>query len=145
MTQVSADAVKQLVESKTIAEDFISDLKKLDKEEYKIQIDSSEAIVKKIDEKIALFLGKEDDRQGITRNAEVTVLNRIYLASSYVQSRPNGLTTTENTLIKQAEDELKTALSEVNTFFKEDWSAYEAQMKQLEISPFKEIESFKLE
>ena len=144
MTEVSADVVKQLVESKSIAEDFILDLKKLDKKAYKIQIDSSEAIVKKIDEKIALFLGKEDERQGITRNAEVTVLNRIYLASGYVESRPGGLTITENTLIKQAKDELSSALSEVNTFFKNDWSAYEKQMKQLELSPFKEIQSFKL-
>ncbi|MEH6656648.1 WD40/YVTN/BNR-like repeat-containing protein [Leeuwenhoekiella marinoflava] len=144
MTEVSADVVKQLVESKSIAEDFILDLKKLDKKAYKIQIDSSEAIVKKIDEKIALFLGKEDERQGITRNAEVTVLNRIYLANGYVESRPGGLTITENTLIKQAKDELSSALSEVNTFFKNDWSAYEKQMKQLELSPFKEIQSFKL-
>ena len=145
MTQVAADAVKQLVESKTIAEDFLADFKKKDKDAYEVQIDSSKAIVKKLDAHIATFLGKEDDRQGITRNAEVTVLNRIYLASSYVNSRPNGLTATENQLLAHAEEELKTALEKVNTFFTEDWAAYETQMKQVELSPFKEIKSFQLE
>ena len=145
MTQVAADAVKQLVESKTIAEDFLADFKKKDKDAYEVQIDSSKAIVKKLDAHIATFLGKEDDRQGITRNAEVTVLNRIYLASSYVNSRPNGLTATENQLLAHAEEELKTALEKVNSFFTEDWAAYETQMKQVELSPFKEIKSFQLE
>ena len=101
--------------------------------------------MKKLDAHIATFLGKEDDRQGITRNAEVTVLNRIYLASSYVNSRPNGLTATENQLLAHAEEELKTALEKVNSFFTEDRAAYETQMKQVELSPFKEIKSFQLE
>ncbi|EAQ49254.1 MULTISPECIES: VPS10 domain-containing protein [Leeuwenhoekiella] len=145
LTQVAADAVKQLVESKNIAEDFIADLKKADKETYKAQIDSSKAIAEKLEEHIAVFLGKEDDRQGITRNAEVTVLNRIYLASSYVGSRPNGLTATEEQLITQAEKDLEAALEKVNTFFTEEWATYESEMKQVELSPFKEIKTFKVE
>ena len=119
MIQISADAVKQLVESKNIAEGYITDLKKLDKKRYKAQIDSSAAIVKTIDSKIALFLGNEDDRQGITRNKEVTVLNRIYEANSYVRSRPNGITKTETILIKQAKDELNNALQTVNSNLKD--------------------------
>ncbi|MGO4911903.1 WD40/YVTN/BNR-like repeat-containing protein [Leeuwenhoekiella sp. W20_SRS_FM14] len=142
MIQVSADAVKQLVESKNIADNYISDLKKLDKTKYKVQIDSSKAITKKIDAQIALFLGKEDDRQGITRNKEVTVLNRIYSARGYVGSRPNGLTKTENILVTQAKEELTQALAAVNTFFNEDWKTYKAEMQKLELDPFKEIETF---
>ena len=102
-------------------------------------------IAEKLEEHIAVFLGKEDDRQGITRNAEVTVLNRIYLASSYVGSRPNGLTATEEQLITQAEKDLEAALEKVNTFFTEEWATYESEMKQVELSPFKEIKTFKVE
>ncbi|MFI8379849.1 WD40/YVTN/BNR-like repeat-containing protein [Leeuwenhoekiella sp. NPDC079379] len=142
MTQVSADAVKQLVESKNIADTFLADLKKLDKTKYKVQIDSSKAIAKKIDAQIALFLGKEDDRQGITRNKEVTVLNRIYSARGYVGSRPNGLTKTENILVAQAKEELTQALAAVNNFFNEDWKTYKAEMQKLELDPFKQIETF---
>lgn len=144
MIQISADAVKQLVESKNIAEGYITDLKKLDKKRYEAQIDSSTAIVKTIDSKIALFLGNEDDRQGITRNKEVTVLNRIYEANSYVRSRPNGITKTETILIKQAKDELNNALQTVNSFFNEEWISYKNEMQQLEIDPFKEVKIFQL-
>jgi hypothetical protein len=49
MQQVAADAVEQLVESKKIAESYQSDLKKLDKKEYKDQIKVSKDIIKKID------------------------------------------------------------------------------------------------
>ncbi|WP_442845987.1 VPS10 domain-containing protein [Leeuwenhoekiella sp. H156] len=145
MTQVSADAVKQLVESKNTAEDFQKRLKDADKEKYKAQIDSSAAIIKKIDAKIALFLGTEDDRQGITRNPEVTVLNRVYLANGYVSSRPGGLTGTERTLISQAKDELNEALEEVNAFYAEEWPAYKTEMQQVELDPFKETQVFKLD
>ena len=143
--QVAADAVKQLAESKKTAQDFQKRLKDADKEAYKAELDSSAAIIEKIDEKMALFLGHEDDRQGIIRNPEVTVLNRLYLASSYVGSRPNGITNTERTLISQAEQELKSALSEVNAFYDKDWSAYKKQMQDVEIDPFATVKVFSIE
>ena len=145
MVQVSADAVKQLVESKNTAEDFQKRLKEADKEKYKVQIDSSASIIKKIDKKIALFLGSEDDRQGITRNPEVTVMNRLYLASSYLSSRPGGLTGTERTLISQAKNELNDALQEVNAFYAEDWQGYRSEMQTIELDPFRQTQVFNLE
>ena len=77
MTQLAADAVKQLIESKNTAKDFSKKLKKEDKKLHKEAIKSSDSILKKIDELVALYIGKEDKRQGITRNPEVTVMNRI--------------------------------------------------------------------
>ncbi|WP_093113697.1 VPS10 domain-containing protein [Salinimicrobium catena] len=142
--QLTADAVKQLVESKNTAEEFQSKLKKEDKEKYKEEIKASKEIIKKIDEKIALFLGEEDDRQGIVRSREMNVVNRLRLASGYVGSRPTGLTGTEEQLISQAEEELKSALEKVNTFYKEEWPPYRQKMEQVEISPFKEVQVFSL-
>ena len=142
MTQTAADAVKQLVESKNIANKNSKELKELDKKKYKDQIKSSGAIVKQIDSVIALYIGKEDKRQGITRNPEVTVMQRIGNASSYVRSRPNGLTKTEQDLIKYAEADLKTALVKTNMFFTEEWKAYREEIEKLAISPFKETKTF---
>ena len=101
MTQTAADAVKQLVESKNIAEEYKSKLSKLDKEAHKEAIDQSKEIVKAIDEVIALYLGKVDERQGITRNPEVTIMQRIGLARQYATSRPAGTTSTETRLMTQ--------------------------------------------
>ncbi|WP_034258679.1 WD40/YVTN/BNR-like repeat-containing protein [Altibacter lentus] len=143
LTQTAADAVKQLIESKNTAEDFSKKLKKEDDKKYKDEIKASKEIVKKIDSIVALYLGKEDDRQGITRNPEVTVMQRIGTANWYSGSRPNGLTQTEQTLLKHAEDQLDAALKITNDFFVTEWPEYRSKMEQLTLSPFEEVKTFK--
>jgi hypothetical protein len=143
--QTTADAVKQLAESKKVADTYAADLKKLDKDKYKAQIEASKEISTEIDTLLATYIGKEDKRQGITRNPEMTVTRRIYNAYGYVQSRPDGITSTEQDLIQYAEDDLKKALSETNAFFANDWKAYKEEMEGLDLSPFKETETFILE
>ncbi|WP_341214921.1 hypothetical protein [uncultured Wocania sp.] len=144
MSQLMADAVKQLVESKEVSKKYQSDLKKLDKDKYKDEKNASKEIIKKIDDLIALYLGKEDKRQGITRNPEVTISQRIHLANSYVSSRQTGLTSTEKTLIEHAKNALKDGLEKTNAFFNQDWKAYKESMESLKLSPFKTTKSFKL-
>ncbi len=144
MTQIAADAVKQLVESKTVAEKFSKELKEKDEKKYKDQIKASNDIIKEIDSVIALYLGKDDKRQGITRNPEITVMQRIQNANRYAGSRKNGITKTERDLIKYAEDELKMALDKTNSFFGDKWKAYRESIESLDVSPFKETETFRL-
>jgi len=144
MTQTAADAVKQLVESKNIAEKFQNDLKALDEKKYKDQIKASKDIVKQIDSVVALYLGKVDKRQGITRNPEITVMQRIGAANGYVQSRQNGITETERKLMRFAETDLKSAIQKTNAFFVDEWEAYRTSIQALEVSPFKEIKTFRM-
>ena len=93
---------------------------------------------------IAIYLGKEDKRQGITRNPEITVMQRIGDASYYVGTRKTGVTTTEKNLIQFAEEELKQALDKTNTFFDSDWKTYRLAIENLDNSPFKEIKTIKI-
>ncbi|RZS93406.1 VPS10 domain-containing protein [Aquimarina brevivitae] len=145
MQQTAADAVQQLAESIEIAEKYKKDLQQWDKEKFKEQIKASKEIIKKADSIIDVYVGKEDKRQGITRNPEVTVMQRLGTAGWYVGTRQNGLTATEQQLIKQASDELKTALAKTNTFFTTEWKTYRTTMENLEVSPFKETKQFSLE
>jgi photosystem II stability/assembly factor-like uncharacterized protein len=145
MQETTANAVKQLVESKNIASKFKEDLKKLDKNTYKDDIKASKDIIKEIDELIDVYLGKEDDRQGITSTSVVNVNDRIATANWYVSSRQNGLTTTENTLLKQAEDAVNDALDKTNVFYNTSWKTYQSKMEALQTNPFKEINIFKLD
>ncbi len=145
MQQTAADAVKQLVESKEIVSKYQKEFQKLDKKKFKDQIKLSKDISKKIDSVIAVYIGKEDKRQGITRYPEVTVMQRLGTASWYSGSRQNGLTSTENTLIKHAKDALQDALNKTNTFFNSDWKPYREAIEKLEISPFKEAKTFTLD
>jgi len=145
LRQTVADAVKQLVESKTVANDYSKKLAKLDKKKHENQIKASKDIIKKIDKIIAIYLGKEDKRQGITSDPVINVNQRIGNASFYAGSRPNGLTSTEQILLKHAKDAIKDALDKTNTFFNEEWKPYQANMEKLNTSPFKEIKSFKID
>jgi photosystem II stability/assembly factor-like uncharacterized protein len=145
MQQTAADAVRQLVESKAIAEQYQKQLSKLDKDSYKDQIKASKEVQKSIDSLINHFLGTPDDRQGITRNPEVTVMQRLNLARGYVNGSQTGITSTETTLIKHARDAMAGALGEVNSFFREDWMDYQSAMKTVQLDPFKELNSFRLD
>lgn len=144
-TQKAADAIKQLVESKNVANKFSRELRALDKENYKDQINASKAIAKSIDSLIAMYLGKEDKRQGITRNPEITVVSRLGEAESYVSTRQQGMTATEQKLIRFAEAALNSALQKTNAFFKDAWKGYREDMEKLQVSPFKETIVFPLE
>ena len=144
-TQTAADAVKQLVESKDIAKSYEKDLKEKDKEGNKEAIKAAKEIGKEIDTVIALYLGKEDKRQGITRNPAPTVMRRIGTASQYSSSRPEGMTATEDRLLQHAKEELEEAIEKTNTFFAEKWTPFETKMKALDVLPFKEIKTIKLD
>ncbi|APX99787.1 VPS10 domain-containing protein [Lacinutrix venerupis] len=145
LRQTMADATKQLAESKKTAEKFKKNLSSLDKKKYKEEIKASKEIIKKIDEQFAVYFGKEDDRQGITRSNLPTVNSRIGNASSYISSRQNGLTSTETTLLNHAKTALKEALKETNTFFNTDWKNYRNTIENLDISEFKAIENFSID
>ncbi len=138
LTQTAADAVKQLVESKNTAQKYQKELKGLDKEKFKEEITASKKIVKKIDSLVALYIGKDDKRQGIVRNPEITVMKRIGSASYYGATRKTGITSTEEKLLQFAEDELQSALDNTNVFFNNDWNTYKENITKLNVSHFKE-------
>lgn len=140
--ELMAKVVKQLVESKNIANEFKSTLSKEDKKKYKDQIKASTDIAKEIDKHIALFLGKIDRRQGITRNPEVTVSQRFGTARGYVSSRFGNITATERQLIRQYKDAMNDAIAKCNSFFDKDWPAYRSKVENIKISPFKEVKRF---
>ncbi|MGK0447976.1 MAG: hypothetical protein ACJA2M_001756, partial [Polaribacter sp.] len=134
--------VKQLVESKNAAASIKDQLSKEDKKKYKTEIKASTEIIKKIDTLIALYLGKVDKRQGITRNPEVTVNNRFGTASYYVRSRFGEQTATETVLMNQFKETFKQAVSETNLFFEKNWLTYKSSTEKIKISPFKKINQF---
>ena len=136
--------VKQLVESKNTAETIKSQLTKEDAKKFETEIKSSTEIIKIIDDLIALYLGKVDKRQGITRNPEVTVTQRYGLASYYVSSRFGEQTTTETQLINQFKETYTKAVSETNTFFNTDWLTYKTATEKIEISKFKETKIYSI-
>lgn len=137
-----ATVVKQLVESKNTASSLKSKLTEEDKNKYKTAIKLSEEIIKEVDSLIDLYLGKIDKRQGIIRNPEVTINQRLVTAKWYVASRFGKQTATESQLINQFKTSFKESIDKTNTFFSERWLKYRLSIEKIKISPFKEIEKF---
>ena len=144
MIKIVFEASNQLAKSLIIIKDFEKLLSKEDTLKFKNEIKLTSEISKKIIKAQDLFFGKEDERQGIIRSPNETVLSRIRKAYYYSVSRPNGLTKTEKILIKQAKDQLKSALDSVNILFERDWSKYKLEMEEINISPFKSVKKFNI-
>lgn len=142
MTQLAAEAVKQLVESKNKARALKKELQAANKEKHKKGIDAATAIVKQTDSLVAIFLGKEDKRQGIVRNPKQTVMTRIQTAYGYVRTRKHGITATEEKLIQHAKNDLKVAINKVNAFFKSDWPNFQNTIREEKMEPFKATKAF---
>lgn len=138
-----AKLVKQLVENKNAVSEFKKKLTSEDKNKFKDEIKSAKEISKTIENHIALFLGKVDRRQGITRNPEVTVTQRLGTASRYVGSRFGKQTKTEAQLIEQFKNAYEEATKKTNAFLMKEWNEFVTKMNAISLAPFKKTEIIK--
>ena len=100
---------------------------------------------KTIDSLVNAFIGKEDKRQGIVRNPQSSVMKRIGSAARYIRSRPKGITSTEENLLRYAYNDLKIALENTNEFYNDRWDILKNKIEGLELSDFKSTERFILD
>ena len=144
-TAAAASAVKQLAESKQTLADYKKLFKENKSDEIKALLKEMKSQTKAVDSLIALYIGKEDKRQGIVRNPESNVLTRIRNASRYIRSRQDGITATENKLLQHAKEELGVAIGQTNTFFKEVWPLLKSKIEVEDASRFKEIQELSID
>ena len=143
--KVTANAVKQLVESKKIASIFIDRLSEENKDYHKKSLKECDDIIEKIDTILALYFGKDDKRQGIVRNTpEISVIERYRNANYYISTRQNGMTRTEHILLEQAKEALSKALKLTNEFFESEWINYKLIIENIDFTDFKAIETFEI-
>ena len=144
-TAAAAAAVKQLAESKQTLADYKKLFKENKSDEMKALLKEMKSQTKTIDSLIALYIGKEDKRQGIVRNPESNVLTRIRNASRYTRSRQEGITATENKLLQHAKEELEVAIEQTNNFYKEVWPVLKSKIEAEDTSRFKEIQELSID
>ncbi|MEM0941547.1 MAG: hypothetical protein AAGI25_17435 [Bacteroidota bacterium] len=141
--RLAVKAVDRLKESMDIARDIQTKLKKKDKEGYKEHIEMAKDMVDTLNQMLDVFLGEEDDRQGITRNQPNSINNFYFGAYRYVSNALHAPGDTENKLTKKFEDELNKAMEMVNGYYKEDWPTFRKTIENLDTSPFKDYEEIK--
>ena len=144
--EIMVKAVRQLAESKKIINDFKTKLSKEKdgNKKYKEELKQSKETIKQIDSLLDIYLGKVDKRQGITRNPEQSVSQRLGTASWYIGSRFGMQTETENILANQFTSALENALTKTNAFFNTEWPKFKALVEKTKLSPFKKTETFSI-
>ncbi|MEP5103835.1 MAG: hypothetical protein ABJQ84_04410, partial [Ekhidna sp.] len=140
---MGVEAVDRLKESIDIAKGIQKDLKVKDKEGYKDQIDLCKTTIDTLNSMLDVFLGEEDDRQGITRGTANSVNNSYFSARRYTANALHAPGPTEQKLIDKFEEDLADAMKMVNGYYAEKWPEFRSEVEELDTSPFKDYEEIK--
>lgn len=133
-------ATKSLSESLKIVNEYSGKLKDKKGDEFKAAKDLNKGTKEKIDLLLDEVFGKESDVQGIFRSPDPTVTTYLFRASRYIDSCEGVPGSTEQRLMKQAEEKVNAVIEKINEFFANDWSAYKTEMLKLDLNPFEEYE-----
>jgi hypothetical protein len=142
-TALAGKAMEQLNESKKVAEQYKKILKEHKDGKYKNALKQSDSIIKNIDKLVDMMIGKEDKRQGITRNPTPTSVTLLFTARGYVNSLLQEPGKTEQQLVENGFKEVDNAIEKINTFFINEWPAYQKNIETLNLSLFKDVETLK--
>lgn len=132
-----AEAVQQLNVAKQTADQY----KKYfadDKKKYTTPLKATDSILKQINSLTETVFGKQDKRQGITRNPSPTALNFMGQARQYIGALMQAPGKTETQLMKTAEAKLKIELDLIKAFFAKEWPAYRKTIETYDINLFKD-------
>jgi len=132
--------LKQLKSDKDGLERLKEDLA-LDKgKDHKDLFEEIKEMEKSLTELQDLYVGKQDDRQGITADAAPSVADRLRQHYGYLVSRPDGPTQTEIQLWQQAQQAAQAAEQKVEAFYKSTWSTFTQKISEISIPYFKSPE-----
>jgi len=145
MNALASTAMDRLRESKEIAEEYDSKMKDLKRDDLKEAKDKTKLIKDSIGSIMDYIVGKEDKRQGIVRQPDPTPISFIGTAEFYISSSKDPITSTDQRVFDQAQDQITKVMERVNKFFAKSWPEYKAVMEKVTISPFKSYEPLKKE
>jgi photosystem II stability/assembly factor-like uncharacterized protein len=140
LSELASEATTRLRESKEITEEYEKKMKDAKKDEYKASLEKTTAVKDSINALFDFILGKEDKRQGIVRERDPTPVSYIGNASYYIMSSLDPVSSTDERVVKFAEENIGEVLKRVNAFYEKTWPDYRATMEKVVISPFKAYE-----
>ena len=101
-----------------------------DVESAKAVLDKGDELKKKIDELLKTIIG-DQEAKGIVYSADL-LSSKLSRAMTYLTGNKGKLNKTELMAIEKAEAALKTTLEPINTFFTDEWNAYQEEVKSID-------------
>jgi photosystem II stability/assembly factor-like uncharacterized protein len=142
LTKVTGEAVKRLKESITVVEDFEKKIKDLKRADLKDAETKTKAMKDSLTNVMDYIFGKEDKRQGITRNNDSRV-SFIGRANGFIGSAMGPINETDKRVFTQAEGKVGEILNRVNAFYEGAWKSYRTDMEKVNLSLFKDYQPLK--
>jgi photosystem II stability/assembly factor-like uncharacterized protein len=133
-------ATKRLKESKEVLEKVSAQVKGAQDESLKELGRETKEVGDSLNAVWEFIMGKEEKKQGISAFDRHTVVMRLFTASRYLMSRPEGPTQTEERLIEQANTAIQQALDMTNAFYRETWPAYREKVEATDFKWFRDYE-----
>lgn len=130
--------VEQLKDKLKIVEELIKRMKDKNEQAFEEQIKRSKETKDTLNSMLDLYLGKVDERQGITADQLNTVSSLLGTAQFYLGNALHAPTTTEEALVARFKEAMSEANRAVDNYLASEWPAYKAEMEALDLSPFKE-------
>lgn len=131
-TEILRDAITMI----EVHETLVKNDPREDKEELK---ELNKTTRENIETIMDMIFGKEDDRQGITSDPTITVIERLYTPMRYLRGDYDGPGATEENLYRLADDAVQGIIKEVNSFIETEWDTYQKIMEEASLTPFKEM------
>ena len=82
--------------------------------------------------------GKTTDRQGLSRPAQITIMNKIGDAQTYIMSKSVAPGAQEEQLVKNAEVAINDAVKRINNFYASKWMDYRRFVESTRVPLFKD-------
>ncbi|MFM8743165.1 MAG: hypothetical protein ACKODM_07565, partial [Cytophagales bacterium] len=143
LTEAGAQAMERLRESKEIADEYEKKIKESKRTDLKDATDKIKIMKDSINNIMDYIVGKEDKRQGIVRSPSPTPMSYVGVAQFFINSSKDPISSTDQRVAKQAEEQVAKVIERVNTFFEKSWPEFKTAMEKVIISPFKNYEPIK--
>ncbi len=137
-----ANISQQLNESKEIVKQYKKQIGDLKDKKHADLLKKHDSITKQLDGFVDELLGKEDKRQGITRNPNPNIASNFFTASMYINDLLQFPGTTELQLMENATKAIEEFKAKVNTYYQNDWTDFKNQVEKLNLTLFKEAKTF---
>lgn len=132
------DLMDRLTEAEEVCNKITAQLKDLTGKETDSLRKTSSAMQKEITAIREIISGKRDERQGITRNPAVTIMNQLQMARQYIMAKSAAPGEQEEKLVQNAEGSINTVVQKTNEFFENKWKKFKALAESTKIELFKE-------
>ncbi len=136
--QLAFERVEKLKKGLITLDDLTARMKSKGEASFKDQLEASSRQKDTLNSLLNLYVGKKDDRQGITDDPILAVDDHIENAQFYLSNSLHIPASMEAELMKKARESVLSANELVDIYFVDKWPPFRQSMEALDLSPFKD-------